>query len=215
MEASEIRQRTINLGKQLVEALERDHVSNPITHWITHYVAQQIVEAETSASERREEAQKKCFESILMLWKHRASLPHGMRPLREFERLFETLDRLNPENPRFWHSHFHVDHDKTDEESKKILAIIEDLDRTARILMSELLSFAVESCHNEETALYLNNALGEAEGDDVRLAARLLQENNLQSEDAKRKQLTERLETLDRFVLAAVKIGNLMRSRLN
>jgi len=202
------------LGKQLVEALERDHVSNPITHWMTHYVAQQIVEAETAASERREEAQKKCFESILMLWKHRAALPHGMRPLREFERLFETLDRLNPENPQFWYSQFQINHDKADEDSTKILAIIADLDQTARILMSELLSLAVESCQNEETAFYLKNALGEAAGEDVRLAARLLQENNLQSEEAKHEQLKERLETLDRFVLGAVKIRELMQSHL-
>jgi hypothetical protein len=220
MESSETQKRIISLGKLLVEGLERDHSSQPVTHWMAHYVAQLIVEAETATAENKEMAQKRCFEAVLMLWSHRSSLPHGSRPLEDFEPLFETLNRLSPENPRFWYNQYvRGDEVAMDEEATQTLAVIENIDRAARILMNELLSFAVESCRSEDTLRYLKNLKGETEDADIRLAVRLFEvykpKTEEAQEDGQRKQLTERIETLNRFIKGAVKMRNMMQARLS
>ena len=102
MDTSKTHERTINLGKQLVAALERDHSSKPVTHWMAHYIAELMIKAEDAKGDEQEATQRKCVEAILMLWKHRAALPRGVRPFEAFEDVIKTLERLNPDNKNSW-----------------------------------------------------------------------------------------------------------------
>lgn len=218
MDPSTTHESTINLGKQLVEALERDHRNMPVTHWMAHYIAELMVKSESSFGEEKEAAQKKCFEAILILWKHRAALPDGVRPFEAFESVIKTLDRLNPENQYSWLARIRSSPESCDTETKKLLHIMESLDHSARSIMSVLLNVAVESCQDEETLAYLQNAHNEFKDKHIQVVERIIDHGTLlgkeKLDEAKRQLIMERLEHLDRFLSGAKMVRKIVGQQL-
>ena len=76
--------------------LELDPGVDTLGKWMAHYVAENIVLAESLSEKKRKRAEKECSEIIMALWEHRWSLPREKPFLADFEPLFETLDKLDP-----------------------------------------------------------------------------------------------------------------------
>lgn len=94
MENLEIQEKVINLGKKLVSNFQQDN-PDEITSWMINYLAEQIDLAEKTDCEQ---VKKKCFDSILSLWKYHVVFPDGTRPFEDFEPIFKALDSLSPES---------------------------------------------------------------------------------------------------------------------
>jgi len=69
------------LGKKIVEELDLADSVDTLGRWMAHYVAELIQQAEqTTDQEQRTAIQKACFETILKLWDHRATILHKASP---------------------------------------------------------------------------------------------------------------------------------------
>lgn len=73
---------------------------------MAHYVADLIAEAERANGEEKSVAEKKCFNAVLALWKHRAELPNGKRPFEDLEPVVRAIESLDPDDdtPRYFRS---------------------------------------------------------------------------------------------------------------
>jgi len=96
MEDSKQQDRILTLGKAIVKELELDPGVDTLSKWMAHYVAEKIVLAEKLSGSKKKQAEKECFEIISKLWEHRWSIPHDKPFLKDFEPLFETINKLNP-----------------------------------------------------------------------------------------------------------------------
>ncbi len=96
MEDSKAQNKILTLGRAIVKELELDPGVDTLAKWMAHYVAEKIVLAERLSGYKKKEAEEECFEIISKLWEHRWSIPHNKPFLQDFEPLFETVDKLNP-----------------------------------------------------------------------------------------------------------------------
>lgn len=96
MENSKAQIKILTLGKAIVKELELDPGVDTLAKWMAHYVAEKIVLAEGLTGKKKTQAQKECFDIVLRIWEQRWSIPHNKPFLQDFESLFKTLDKLNP-----------------------------------------------------------------------------------------------------------------------
>lgn len=96
MEDSKAQNKILTLGKAIVKELELDPGVDTLAKWMAHYVAEKITLAERLSGNEKKQAEEECFEIISKLWEHRWSIPHNKPFLQDFEPLFETVDKLNP-----------------------------------------------------------------------------------------------------------------------
>lgn len=96
MENSKAQNKILTLGKAIVKELELDPGVDTLAKWMAHYVAEKIALAERLSGNKKKQAEIECFEIISKLWEHRWSIPHNKPFLQDFEVLFETIDKLNP-----------------------------------------------------------------------------------------------------------------------
>lgn len=96
MEDSKAQDKILALGKAIVKELELDPGVDTLAKWMAHYVAEKIVLAGRLSGDKKKQAEEECFEIISKLWEHRWSIPHNKPFLQDFEPLFDTLDKLNP-----------------------------------------------------------------------------------------------------------------------
>lgn len=211
MAALETQERITNLGKQLVASLGKEHEVGVLERWMAHYIAEQIEAAEQGTGDKKTECQKRCFDTILSLWKHRSLLPCRIRPFRNFEPIFETLSRLNPDEPRFFFrqasSTAGIDRNS---EIEELMRIILDVDKAARVLISEVLASAVQQVLDQDVKTYLSLALEDEEGPDVRLIAQM----KSHSEGDQTELIQKRLDHLDRFLAACQSTRDVLSGRL-
>ena len=90
--------------RKLVDELGKDPPPDTLSRWMAHYVAELIDAAVNAPVGKRAALRRKCFETILELWSHRADLPRGRRPFEELEPIARALESLDPNNerPRFF-----------------------------------------------------------------------------------------------------------------
>jgi hypothetical protein len=217
MENSELQQQIINLGKLFVQELELDPGVDTFSKWMAHYIAEKMTLAEQAPSgEDKKEAEKECFDTILTLWKHRWSLPSGVRPLEEFEPILKALERLNPEEqePFFYHS---LNHELSGlEKNNSNLKEITDytnmalqIDKTARIWIAFVLNQAALKAKNDKTESFLNNSINVHDNDDATIIRIVLDSDpaigfeNYKDDNIRKKYQTEklkkRIEELEKF----------------
>jgi len=92
----------IKLGKTIVEELKLDESVNTLGRWMSHYVAELILQIENIETEdERQLKQKECCELILKLWKDRKQLPGSVHPIRNLEPLLELLDVFQEDKSNF------------------------------------------------------------------------------------------------------------------
>jgi len=149
MEDSKARKKLTDLGRLIVRELKLEPGVDTLSKWMSHYVAEKILLIEKLKGNKRKEAQKECFETILKLWENRWYSNKGRGFLENYEALFVTLDELNPDKNRTFYrlNRFKMFFDKeklksgnsqqTDEFKIAIL-----IDKIARHLILEILNEA-------------------------------------------------------------------------
>jgi hypothetical protein len=182
---------------------------------MAHYVAEQITFAENSTGYEKSEAEQCCFETILKLWERRASLPNGRYPFKNFEPIFEALNRIALDNPHSYYfddSHFQatansdsISSSQTDEVQSWINIAI-GIDCAARVLLDFAFKQAACNAADEKTITWIENVTGISvdEDNDISVIIRLVREAKEgapDEEDLKRIQqrLRSRIEKLDMF----------------
>ena len=150
MENSKANQKIIDLGKIIVKELKLDPGVDTLAKWMAHYVAEKIELAEKLTGNKKKNAQRECFEIILKLWEHRWIASRGNSFLKDFESLFETLEKLNPnkETPFFIPPEIQFDINEEIEknnthEAKNHFSSALKVDQFARSIISDLLHHAV------------------------------------------------------------------------
>ena len=133
------------LGELLVKELQLDQSVDTLGRWMAHHVAEVMQAAEKSSELERTEAEDRCREAILSLWKHINDFPRGRRPLADIEPLVATIKALDPDNRGyFYHSEAQsfLGNSTLSEETKKWLELARGLDYSARILIGDCLKKA-------------------------------------------------------------------------
>jgi hypothetical protein len=209
MDNSETQARIINLGKAIVAELESEERPDTLSRWMAHYIAEKIVAIEHATGDKKIQAEKACFETILSLWDHRASLPDGHRPFQSFDAIFYALDRLNPDNPRpFYISSQHsAENGVESDDVKKLLDIALAVDANAKILIDFIIREAAKIASDEKTINWLKNAIDSIQAKDVSIIIRLISdinttpgiENTDDVKDQHNKSLRSKIDTLDKF----------------
>lgn len=158
MEDLETQKRIMNLGKSLVNELDLDPGVDTLARWMAHYIARQIEVAENAIGVDKKEAEERCFETILKLWKHRSALPKGIRPLENFESILRTIARLDPENKRhFFFENKSRESDNIPQEVQNWLDISNGIDEAARVWLEYVFEQAAISASDNETTQWLEN----------------------------------------------------------
>jgi len=179
-----MQKRVISLGKSFVKELGIENRVDTLARWMSHYVAELILKAENATGRKKKQLEKECFEVILALWKHRWTLPHGKRPLENFEPLLNLLQKLDPEkDDPYYYPEVPFRKRKTkNKKSKKDqnldmwLNIAQNIDKIARIWLSEVLHQAAISAENPETKTWLENAISLPNDHDRQIIIRIVTE---------------------------------------
>jgi hypothetical protein len=162
MENLKTQEKIINLGKQLVAELERTPETDFLCRWMAHYLAELITFAESATGRKKAAARKKCFDTILTLWKHRASLPNGHRPFEKFEPVVNALQTLDPDNPQPYYHRFkpadRTGNPKEAEIVSQLIDLIFAIDSAARVLINAALTEITELAVTKRTKGMLENA---------------------------------------------------------
>jgi hypothetical protein len=225
MVSSEIQERAISLGKALVQELELEPGVDTLSRWMAHYVAEQIAIAENATDNAKVEAEQRCFNTILKLWERRSSLPNGRYPFKSFEQIFNTLNRLDPDNSRshyFDNSYFQeTESDDSEDQTNEVELWIKmalSIDIAARVLVDFALKQAACNAVEEKTAVWLEKSskLSDNKCDDLSLISRLLgesQEGDIEQKvrERQRQELISRIEKLDMFI----EFSQLLRDELS
>jgi len=161
------------LGKEIVQELELEPGVDTLSKWMAYYISEQIVFAENSTGEEKEEAQKKCFDTILKLWERRAHLPDGSRPFEDFEQVFHVLKKIDPENNMT--SFYQLqDFNKVEEEEELESEVefwinkVESINDSAKILLRFCLAQAFYNAKNKNIQNWLKNSIGSENKYDIK-----------------------------------------------
>jgi hypothetical protein len=140
---------------------------------MAHYVAELLSRTETSSGTEKSRAERECFDVILQLWRHRASLPGDHPPMRSLEPVLSALQNLvNYEHPRYFR---HVD-SRLDAQTQKALEVAVGIDYAARDLIRWWIAIAsADVLKREERWFKSATARALDDGEDLQ-AGRLLAE---------------------------------------
>jgi hypothetical protein len=173
MENSETQKKAISLGKLLVNELGLEPGVDTLARWMAHYISEQISIAESATGKAKQEAEKRCFETILKLWDHRSSYPNGKRPFEQFEPIMEMLQRLNPEKETSYYyrqlPEINLKALENIETSKDWLDTAELLDKVARVCIEYALTEAATLAKSNETLEWLQSSDNLGASDDTRV----------------------------------------------
>ena len=189
---------------------------------MAHYVAELISGVESETGDQKQLAEKKCFDTILTLWKHRAELPDGKRPFEDLEPIVRTIASLDPNDntPRFFHSVRPL-HRQGEEktEADRWLALVRSLDISAKILIGYCLAEAARAAVDKsEEWVKLAEAAG-ATDSPFEIVIRFISDNaDLGNEPDPiaevRQQLQERIRRLEDFINQAEAVVDDLKTRL-
>jgi len=185
MENLELQKKIINLGKLFVKELKLETSVDTLSRWMAHYIAEKITIAEKSDGVEKQDAEKECFNTILQLWQHRASLPHESQPFMNFEKILKTLNNLNPEKeqPFFHRSLRNQDTNTNIFENFDLNSIgdcmdmVKGIDKSARIWIEFLLRKAARNVADENVKEWLENSVHLSDSADSQIINNLLDSN--------------------------------------
>lgn len=184
MENLEAQEKILNLGKLFVEELKLEPGVDTFSRWMAHYLAEKMSDIEVLEKDEKTKAQDICFDVILKLWKHRHSLPNNRRPLQSFEKILETLSKLNPDSTEhYFYNHFsnqelHIDN-LNFKDVQEWMKIAEEIDKTSRIWIEYILNQAVSIAKNDKTKEWVENAVNLQDSTDATIINILLDNTSL------------------------------------
>jgi len=188
-----------------------------------HYVSEQIALAENGNDQEKTEAKQRCFETILKLWQHRFHFPNSRYPFKGFEAIFETLNRLDPDQSTsyyFDNSHFQkTENDNVPENPKDeallCLNLALSIDEAARVLIDLAIRQAATNLVDETTKTWLKKGASISDNSDydISIITNLIEEfDEGIADEAERQQirrwLLSRIEKLDRLVNCSKSLHN-------
>lgn len=217
MAFSKTETKAINLGKQLVEQLGCDPRDDTLSHWMAHYVAEQIAAAQNARGKTKAAAAKRCFQTILSLWKHRAELPAGRRPFESFEPILRVLASIDPKAKDPFYHRLPLDRDP---EAKIKPGTVEfwvdfiiKIDAATRVLIQTALDEACERAANQRTRKYLNAAIPNSRKTDLE-SVRIILHRHDASADPKTELIQSRLKQLEAFTAICVAAEKALQQKL-
>ena len=93
----------IALGKKIVLELKYDNSVDTLGKWMSHYIAELMLDIEECEVEEEKKIKKKeCFDVILKLWKHRYQVPFIEAPLDDLKPLLKVLDSIKKREGTHW-----------------------------------------------------------------------------------------------------------------
>jgi len=91
----------IQLGEKLVKELNLEYSVNTLARWLSHYLAELILNIDNSVSkEERKKLQQECCDVILKLWSQKENLPIK-QPLEDLKPVLEVLSVLKEKKEVF------------------------------------------------------------------------------------------------------------------
>lgn len=199
------------LGRKFVEELGLGPSVDTLGRWMAHYIADLIVRAEKATDEEKNLAEKNCFEAILVLWKHRAELPNDNRPFENLEPVIRAIESLDPDNetPRYFRSARRPnDENKEQSDAANWLALVDELDYSAKVLIGYCLSEAARTAVDKSREWVKLAEAAEVEHGVPEIVIRFVSSNadlgkDLDSNAEVRRQLEERIVRLEGFIKLA------------
>jgi hypothetical protein len=192
---------------------------------MAHYLARLMTEAEAATGEEREALERRCFDAVLAVWKHRNCLPEGLRPFEPAERLLGIVEALDPDAPRPFYSTAAMQWDDLDPPDRPTDAeadrfdLVRKFDHAARMVIRHLLGSAVEDLP-EDTREWVRRAQNAgAEGVDIATIRHLILASDSSAtervlHDGQIRKWQARLAELDRFMEVAENVRSDLECRL-
>jgi len=199
------------LGRKLVDELGLETSVDTLGRWMAHYIADLIVEAENATGEDKSLAEKNCFNAIMMLWRHRAELPNGKRPFENLEPVIRAIESLDPDNemPRYFRSARRPnDENKEQSDAANWLALVDELDYSAKVLIGYCLSEAARTAVDKSGEWVKLAEAAEVEHGVPEIVIRFVSSNadfgkDIDPNAEVRRRLQERIERLESFTKLA------------
>lgn len=198
----------LSLGKLLVEELGLESSVDTLSRWMIHYISQQMVEVQNSTGKDKENAEERCYDTILKLWKHRAYYKTGDRPFENFEPIFRTLERLNPDNEEpfyFQRNYLRMENDNEEDVVKKYLVMATKIDQIVRIWLKFIFQQAADNAIDERTRRWIEAAMPLGEDGEASLILKIVNDYDIDKKEIadikeeKTRQLTHRIVELKSF----------------
>jgi len=211
------------LGCKLVEELGLEPSVDTLGRWMAHYVADLISTTKSTTGEEKRLTEKKCFEAILDLWKHRAELPNGKRPHKDLEPVVRAIESLDPDDdtPRYFRSIRPAQGEaEKQSEMQAWLDVAGDLDYSAKVLIGYCLAEAANAALDKSKGwLKLAEAAGADDGISEIVVRFVSKEAHLGREpnptDVVRVQLQNRIKRLEGFTNLAETVLRDLKTRLD
>lgn len=147
---------SIALGKLLVAELGLDQSSDTLARWMAHHIADVMQVAESSTRLERIDAEDRCRETILSLWKYIGYFPNEHAPLGDMEHLIKTIRALDPDNEEYFYSlekTSRLDESKLSGDVKNWLELARGIDFSARMLIGMCLKRVASDISQEKHEL--------------------------------------------------------------
>jgi len=209
-ESSETQNNIIQLGKLLIDELGGDRPPDVLSGWIAHYIAELISKIETESGEAKEKAQSTCFDAIMRLWDHRYSEKVGFAGVRDFKAIFETLEKLNPDNPQ---PIYFSPAETTEQESEEVAQLVNfatSLDRITRRLLLQVLHLAARAASTENTQQLLDSATSISIPNDLRSIQLILRTDD-EEVDVEPSELESCLNEMEAFAELTMSLAKALR----
>lgn len=188
------------MGKKIVSTLQLKE-SDEIAEWMVNYISEQIIEAEKSEGDTKIIAQKKCFETILELWKYRANFPDRLRPFEQFEEIFRALASFDPEN-KYPYSYSIPENNSVviSESVKEWLQIALNIDQMTRILISYVFEQALFCANDVATGEWLNLVLNSIKSKEINVVFNICENGNSLIHETNKREIKEKIEILEQRI---------------
>lgn len=178
MEQSEIQQKAITLGKLLVKELELEESVDTLGRWMAHHLSLKMKEAENAKGAKKAKLENECADLILRIWDHRWKREPKNNRFHNFEQIFDTLTRLNPQKEKsFYFDELRLrreDSAQKDAQINEWLNIAVEIDKYARICIDFALDLAVAELTDKEQEEWLQNAPNLTEDIDIKIMKTLI-----------------------------------------
>jgi hypothetical protein len=222
MDGSSRADHILALGRKLVEEFGSEPSVDTLGRWMAHHVAELVISAENATGEEKGLADKKCFEAILTLWKHRAELPNGKRPLEELEPVIRAVESLDPESdtPRYFRSARPPEGEVREQsEAETWLAMVDGIEYSAKVLIGYCLAEAARAAVDKSKEWIKLAEAAEADTSSSEIVIRFVASNaDLGKEpDANaevRQRLQDRMGRIEGFIKLAESFARDMKARL-
>ena len=180
--------RTVELGKKLVEELENAGGTSTLCSWTAYYIAELINRSEAAEGADKLDLEKECFERIISLWGMHRALPAGVIATQKFDSIIGTLDALSPKESRMYFVSDRIRNLQKGEEGDPFqgyLNLIHALDDLTRRLMRFSLCSASKYATDDSNLDLIKSALGAHEDKYAELVIRIAELPKQDNEDIK------------------------------